>query len=336
MNRNLKQIIIWLLFFTLVIGQENKQTKSEFGKKHQQQQAFLNFKNLYAKKYDSVEHEQYRFNIFLENLKEIERLNAEITSAQFGVNQFSDFAQEEFVKLFTGAVIPNNIDQSVPLQNASEPNERNLQSIPTNWDIRVNGPGQMQPVKNQGGCGSDWAFTVTATVENLYKIKYNYNLQFSEQQQVDCTYQRDGCQGGWFTDAYQFVINTGLALENSYSYTGVYGTCRTSQMGIYLYKISGFQNLANDQQIIKQAIVSKGAAAVCVDATYWRQYASGIYSDSRASTTTCNHAATIIGYGPGYWLIRNSWGKSWGEQGHIRVASDGSGGIRTQYVFQPY
>ncbi|EAS06392.1 papain family cysteine protease (macronuclear) [Tetrahymena thermophila SB210] len=331
-----KSILFIFLFLAFVLGQDKQESLSDFGKKHQQQQSFLDFKKNFAKKYHSQEHEQYRFNVFLENLKEIERLNKEITSAKFAVTQFSDYTKEEFMKLFTGAVIPNEAELSSNSQSNSDSEERKLQSLPSTWDIRANGPGILQAVKNQGQCGSCWTFSTTATVENLYNIKYGYNLSFSEQQQVDCVYQRDGCQGGWFSTAYQFVMSIGLALENMYPYTGVYGSCATSSMGGYLYRISGFNNLQDNITQIQSSIVNKGAVAVCVDASYWGQYSSGIYSDTRASTTSCNHAVTIIGYGPGYWLIRNSWGANWGENGHIRVANNGTGGIRTNYAFQPY
>ncbi|KAL4499827.1 hypothetical protein ABPG72_015176 [Tetrahymena utriculariae] len=301
MNRNIVQIITALLFLTLVFGQENKQNQYEFGKKHKQQQAFLDFKRIFAKLYRSIEHEQYRFNVFLENLNEIDKLNKEITSAQFGITKFSDFTQEEFLKFFTGVVQPNASD---------EPISRKLETPPGTWDIRNQGPSKLQKVKDQGQCGSCWAFSTIATIENLNNIKYHHDKSFSEQDLVDCAYQRDGCQGGWFTDAYNYCKNQGLASEINYPYTGEAGNCKSYQMDKNLYKIAGYLKLQNDNNFIQSAIVTKGAVAVCVDATNWNSYQSGIYSNPSTSTPTCNHAVTIIGYGPGYWLIRNSWGKS--------------------------
>ncbi|EAS06391.1 papain family cysteine protease (macronuclear) [Tetrahymena thermophila SB210] len=336
MKQQLKSILYILLFLAFVLGQDKQQSFSDFGKKHLQQQSFLDFKKSFAKKYNSQEHELFRFNVFLENLKEIERLNKEITTAKFDVTQFSDYTKEEFLKLHTGVIIPQEVETSSSSQSNSDQDERKLQSLPLDWDIRVNGPGKLQAVKNQGNCACDTAFSTSATVENLYSIKTGTNVSFSEQQFVDCLYKRDGCQGGWFSEAYNFVINTGIALGSMYPYKQVYGTCKTLEMGNNLYKISGFKNLPDNILQIKQSIVKYGAVAACVDASGWDKYKIGIYSIRTTAKTQCNHAVTIIGYGPDYWLIRNSWGTQWGESGHIRVASNGTGGISTNLVFQPF
>ncbi|KAL4440904.1 hypothetical protein ABPG74_009317 [Tetrahymena malaccensis] len=300
----------------------------------QLQHDFQQFKKTYSKSYESKEHESYRFNVFLENIKQADILNGENPSAEFGITQFSDLTKEEFLSLYANAQPPSQVDIfDSYVQNTSE-TEKTQVDIPQTWDIRVNGPGLMQEVKNQGSCGGCWAFAVSSTIENLYSFRKNFNMNVSEQQLIDCAYPRqNGCQGGWFTGGYNYVISTGVTFTSRYPYTGTYGTCQDKYVG-QLFKINSFQNLYQDSNSIKKALVTNGAISVAVDAKNWQHYKSGIFQDY--VNGQMNKAATIIGYGPNYWLLRNTWGTSWGENGHIRVANDRTGQIYLQWAFQPY
>ncbi|KAL4472446.1 hypothetical protein ABPG74_018395 [Tetrahymena malaccensis] len=336
MKQKLIGELVFLLFILGAFGQKLTSSKSFISKKSQLQHDFQKFKKTYGKSYDSDEHESYRFNVFVENIKEADALNNQSTSAKFGITQFTDITKEEFLNIYANSKISTEDSFDSYLQNTSSTDIQVENQIdpPQTWDIRINGPGKLQPIVNQGGCGSCWAFAVTTAVENQYSINQNLNINLSEQQQVDCVYKRDGCQGGWFPDAYNYVQKIGLTTEDKYPYTGQYGQCRAQQMNQF-YKISGFVNLPNDHSAIKQALVSKGAVSVGVDCRLWAQYTSGIF-DIDPIYPELNKAATIIGYGPNYWLIRNTWGTAWGEQGHIRIANQKRNTVLTKYSFQPY
>ncbi|KAL4440900.1 hypothetical protein ABPG74_009313 [Tetrahymena malaccensis] len=333
MTKKLIGKLIFLLCIVSVFGKKLNSQKSLIRNKSQLQHDFQKFKKTYSKSYESNEHESYRFNVFIENIKQADRLNKENPSAEYGITQFSDYTKEEFLSIYANAQLPNQADIfDSYVQNTSGTEETQV-NLPQKWDIRANGPGKLQQVKNQGSCGSCWAFSITSTVENLYSFKKNQIINLSEQQQVDCTQKnRDGCNGGWFTTGYDYVKNTGLAISSRYPYIGMYGVCRDQQVG-QLYKINGYKNLPNDPNSIKQALVTNGAISIPVDASNWMYYRSGIFSDRFSNQM--NKAATIIGYDSNYWLIRNTWGADWGEMGHIRVANDGTGGIYLQYAFQP-
>ncbi|KAL4472448.1 hypothetical protein ABPG74_018397 [Tetrahymena malaccensis] len=337
MNKKLVGNILFLLFIASAFGQKLKSSKSLISKKSQQQRDFQKFKKTYAKSYESNEHESYRFNVFLENQKVAERLNNKNPSAQYGVTKFSDYTQEEFLSLFAFVPIPS--DQIIFGNNVKDTPKIDTQvkviNIPEKWDIRFDGPGTLQKVKDQGQCGSCWAFGVSCTIENLYSFKKNLTLNLSEQQQIDCNPYTYGCQGGWPANGYDYAKETGLTTSSKYPYEAVKGTCRFSvQQMDKLYKINGYKQIQSDQKSIKQALITNGALTVIVDASKWQAYRGGILQTNYP--IQLNKVANIIGYGPNYWLLRNSWGSGWGENGYIRVDNNGNGGIDLQYVYQPY
>ncbi|KAL4440902.1 hypothetical protein ABPG74_009315 [Tetrahymena malaccensis] len=334
MARKLIEKLILLLIIVQVFGKKLTSQKSLISKKSQLQRDFQQFKKTYSKSYESNEHESYRFNVFLENIKKADILNNENPSAEYGITQFSDLTNDEFLSIYANGQPPSQVDIFDSYVQNTSGTEKTQVNIPQTWDIRINGPGQLQQVKNQGSCGTAWAFAVSSTIENLYSFQKNLNYNFSEQQLIDCTYPGfNGCQIGWLADFYTYVKTTGLQYTSRYPYTGIYGTCQDKYQG-YLYKINSFKVLQQDSNSIKQALVTNGAISVAVDAKNWQYYKSGIFQDYYP--TKPNKGATIIGYGPNYWLLRNSWGTSWGENGHIRVANDGSGQIYLQWAFQPY
>lgn len=206
------------------------------------------------------------------------------------------------------------------------------QSNPPYWDVCANGPGKCTPVKDQGDCGSCWAFATAGAIENFIS-KSQTLVSLSEQQQLDCNYLTSGCNGGWFTTAFQYTQARGLALEILYPYTQNEATCRDSLVP-RPYKHTGYVQIANDVEQIKAYLRTKGACACCVDASNWMLYSSGIFN-AAGNVPACNHAITLTGYGPGYWLIKNSWGTNWGEAGFIKVSTQKNGGFFTQNCFAP-
>lgn len=202
---------------------------------------------------------------------------------------------------------------------------------PDNWDVRVQGPGVLNDVKNQGACGACWAFATGAAIEQAWSAKYGVNVSLSEQQQIDCNTKCNGCKGGWFTTAFPYTTN-GLSDDDFYPYTALGSACSETRVNATTTGPSGFVRLPNDVAAIKMYISTKGACAVCVDSTNWSPYAEGIF-DSSPPTPICNHGVLLVGYGPDYWLLRNQWGSDWGEDGYIRVANDTTGGLFTNYVY---
>ena len=167
-------------------------------------QRFREFKQTYGKKYDTAQEDTIRFLIFQENVEKIDSVQSE--SFTVGVNQFADLTSAEFKQLYTGytkkTVRGNNIKH---LPTAGLPATVDWRSIVT-------------PVKNQGQCGSCWAFSAVAGVEALYAQANGKTLSFSEQQVVDCSTKNGGCNGGDLPPAFDYIISKGLELETTYPY----------------------------------------------------------------------------------------------------------------------
>jgi len=298
-----------------------------------------NFKVKHGKLFLSGKKENKRKEAFQANLidkiEHNKRFEAGEVTFMKGMYAHSDLTREEFKARKQGAnVKPDSKMTPVEIHLRAPP--------PKNWDIRKDGPGKLNAVKDQAECGSCWTFSTTGSVENRYSVKSNILVSLSEQQQVDCVYpDQNGCDGGWFDDAYNYTTVVGLALESKYLYSGVYGKCRAASVE-QAVKTKGFIHLNNDPTTIKNALSTGGACGVCVDADYWSKYKSGVFQDARYNKKRqCNHAVTLVGYGTDpttkldYWTIRNSWGQSWGEAGHIRVATTVAGSLFSEFVFCP-
>lgn len=205
-------------------------------------------------------------------------------------------------------------------------------SLASTWDIRTQGPGQLNPIKDQQDCSGCWAFATAACIENGYSIKTGTLYSLSEQQQLDCNTDCYGCAGGYIQESFQYTEN-GLATEANYPYIDGAATCYASNVTKVASNVN-FYRLGSDSVTIQEHISTLGACAVCVDGTNWWDYAGGIYNAASA-TPQCNHAVTIVGYGPGYWLLRNSWGTDFGTDGYIQVATTPDGGMFADLIYCP-
>ena len=258
-----------------------------------------------------------RQGVFERNLAAILKHNGEEHSWKMGVNEFSDWEPKEVLQKRTGHsgqraqhvvgthVVPTNV------------------SIPVAVDWRAI-PNIVNPVKNQGACGSCWAFSTAAAVESAVAIHTGFLFSLSEQQLVSCAPNplqcggTGGCAGSTQPVGFNYTIGTGLSNETHYPYTHKTGTCDKTKI-LPVAGITGHVEIANnDADALLHAVATVGPIAISVAAADWHAYETGVYSGSCGYEV--DHAVVLVGYAADYWIVRNSWGATWGESGYIRIA----------------
>ena len=205
------------------------------------------------------------------------------------------------------------------------------------------------PVKNQAKCGSCWAFSTTGSIEGAWKIAGNDLVSLSEQQLVDCAggkYGNKGCEGGSMDSGMTYVKdNGGLDTENDYEYAAKDGVCDKGKEAQHAADITGHVDVPQNNADQLKLAVAKGPVSIAIEADKpaFQHYKSGVL-DSAACGTKLDHGVLIVGYGTDsttgddYWIVKNSWGATWGEEGYIRIANDpaikrGVCGINSQPVY---
>ena len=180
--------------------------------------------------------------------------------------------------------------------------------------------GMVSKVKNQGQCGSSWAFAATGAMESKYLMK-GESVLLSEQQVLDCSkpYGNYGCNGGWMNATFAYTKDHGLQTDQQYPYVARDQKCSAPEGG--KYKISEYVSVSGCAEM-EEALNSQ-PIATAADAMNWSLYKSGIFSNCG---NNASHGVLAVGVNnqEGYWLIKNTWGESWGENGYIRLAK-GSG-----------
>jgi len=250
--------------------------------------------------------------VFKANLDIIRAHNAKNESFTMGMNEFGDMTWEEFRASYVGGT-------RVPAAESKKyVNAKPIPNIPASLDWRQK--NAVTPVKNQGQCGSCWSFSTTGSVEGAHAIATGTLVSLSEQQLMDCatSYGNQGCNGGLMDDAFKYIIAHGICSEASYPYKGVEGTCKscTTVAKITTYTDNPSGNEANLSQMIQTGPVS---IAIEADQNAFQFYSSGVFS--AACGHNLDHGVLIVGYGTlgakPYWIVKNSWGASWGMSGYI-------------------
>ena len=271
---------------------------------------FQAWKQKFNIKYESQFEEAYRERVFLENVAKINlhNINEHRTYSQ-GINQFTALTDEEFVQTYLGLIVPK------------EAMEIDSEQDVTVEDVDWVSQGCVTPVKNQGQCGSCWAFSTTGGLEGLSKQAYGSLQSFSEQQLVDCSgsYGNMACNGGLMTSAFKYVRDKGIVHEDEYPYRAVKQTCKQDSGA---FKISGYTEITNCNTLASE--IGNRVVSVAVDATNWSRYSSGVFNNC---STRLNHGVTLVGVSGGNWWIKNSWGASWGEKGFIRLSTGNTCGV---------
>ncbi|XP_047237933.1 procathepsin L-like [Girardinichthys multiradiatus] len=289
------------------------------------------WKNSYNKTYDEKE-EVWRRMVWEKNLRKIELHNLEYSMAKHtynqGMNQFGDMTNEEFVQIMNGykPEYEGKLKKSLFIKP-------NFLEVPSAVDWR--GKGYVTPVKNQGYCGSCWAFSATGALEGQQFRKTSRLVSLSEQNLVDCSRSEGnmGCHGGWMDWAFQYVMaNRGLDSEASYPYVGRDQFCQYNPM-YNSADVTGIIDISRGcERALMEAVAAVGPVSVAIDAGHssFQFYQSGIYYEQFCSSSKLNHGVLVVGYGfqtslssvSNYWIVKNSWSTSWGNNGYIYMAKD--------------
>ena len=288
-------------------------------------QQFQKFIKKYQKKYDSINEFLARYEVFRMNV--METFKEENSLYQTGITKFSDLTKQEFAKTYLNlnydAMAMANFDPYiVKVSNAA----------PSAYDWRDY--GRVSAVKDQGSCGSCWAFATVANLEGLYYANKGVMKTFSEQMLVDCDTSDSGCNGGLMEYSFTWLKkNGGIMTDTDYPYKGTKQTCKSDKTKYVDMTITGYKKLGSswstwsavDEDEIKEFLYQTGPLAIALNADPLQTYSSGILdlTSTKCPSSGINHAVTLVGYGTqsstDYWIIKNSWGKSWGESGYFRI-----------------
>ncbi|CAD6184471.1 unnamed protein product [Caenorhabditis auriculariae] len=285
------------------------------------------YKEMYEKEYEEGEEQDY-MEAFVKNVIHIDNHNREHRlgrrTFEMGLNHIADLPFSQYRKLngfrrvFSDRRQKNSSTFLAPF-NVQVPDE-------VDWREK----GLVTDVKNQGMCGSCWAFSATGALEGQHARKLGSLVSLSEQNLVDCStkYGNHGCNGGLMDFAFEYIKdNKGVDTEDSYPYKGRDMKCHFNKKTIGADD-AGYVDLPEgDEEKLKIAIATQGPISVAIDAGHrsFQLYKKGVYYDEECSSEELDHGVLLVGYGTDpeagdYWLVKNSWGTGWGEKGYIRIA----------------
>uniref|UniRef100_A0A668V290 Cathepsin L.1 n=1 Tax=Oreochromis aureus TaxID=47969 RepID=A0A668V290_OREAU len=284
------------------------------------------------KSYDSPSEETQRKQIWLNNRKLVLKHNAladqGLKSFRLGMTYFADMVCAEKDVVLVHCL--GSFNASLPRRGSTFNGLPKGSVLSDTVDWREQ--GYVTKVKDQQQCGSCWAFSATGALEGQHFKKTGNLVSLSEQQLVDCTrkYFNHGCDGGWMIPAFKYIKdNGGIQTEESYTYEAGEGQCHYNANFVGA-QCSGYATVKQDEEALKQAVAAIGPISIAVDASHesFQLYQSGVAIDSRCSNNHFSHAMLIVGYGAenghDYWLVKNSWGLDWGEEGYIKMVRNKS------------
>ncbi|XP_042388347.1 oryzain alpha chain-like [Zingiber officinale] len=270
------------------------------------------------------EEEDRRFEIFKDNLRFIDAHNAAAAaghrSFRLGLNRFADLTNEEYRATLLGTRSRGRGRNRVA---GGRYRYNDGEKLPESVDWRAK--GAVAAVKDQGQCGSCWAFSTVAAVEGINQIVTGELQTLSEQELVECdTSYNQGCNGGLMDYAFEFIIqNGGIDSEEDYPYTARDGTCDQYRKNAKVVSIDGYEDVPENDEKSLQKAVAHQPVSVAIEAggREFQLYNSGIFTGRCG--TELDHGVAVVGYGTengqDYWIVRNSWGSDWGENGYIRM-----------------
>jgi len=290
--------------------------------------AFLKYQTDFNKVYTSIPEHDQRFAAFSQTVERVERMNKAHGSNIYGLNKFSDMTQAEFKQSHLGY-------KRSPVRAEPLIMDKPVQAAPTSFDWRTK--NAVTAVKDQGQCGSCWAFSVTEELESMWFLSGKNIPTLAPQQIVSCDTVDQGCNGGDTVTGYAYVKKAGgQEAEASYPYTATDSKCKFSASKV-VSTISAFKYAtppcndscnSQDETTLAANLASTGPVSICVYAESWQDYTGGVLkSNCPHDISSLDHCVQLVGYvgasstdaASNYWLVRNSWGADWGEAGYIWV-----------------
>jgi len=286
------------------------------------------FKLKHLKKYENEVEERFRMKIYLENRHKIVKHNKDshIHGFTLAMNKYGDMLPHEFATRMNGFRRELRNTTRHELEAISYLSPENV-NVPEEIDWRQK--GAVTPVKDQGQCGSCWSFSTTGALEGQHFRKSGKLVSLSEQNLIDCSrkYGNEGCNGGLMDNAFQYIKdNRGIDTEKTYPYEAEDDKCRYNAVNKGADDRGYVDIPQGDEEKMKEAIATVGPVSVAIDASHesFQFYSTGVYIENKCSPEDLDHGVLAVGYGTedgkDYWLVKNSWGTTWGDGGYIKMA----------------
>jgi len=294
---------------------------------------FEEWKATHEVKYENSREESARFNQWMKNKEFVDRHNMQYAAGEktytVGMNKFADLSGDEFAELYLSKV--QDLKGPHPPMCTASTIAANS-TMPASADWRTASPAVVTPIKDQGQCGSCWAFSTVASLEGQWAMKAGNTLtSLSEQNLVDCSqnWGNFGCGGGLMDQGFTYIHdNNGIDTEASYPYTATDGKCVFDPANVGATLSDCKDVSSGDEAALANAINMVGPISVAIDASHmsFQLYTSGVYYEPNCSSQFLDHGVTAVGYGTDsssnddYFIVKNSWGTTWGSNGYIMMS----------------